>query len=105
MTWIKKLDKTWIGFLTGLIFPAFVFMLYWLFFHHQIGFPKRFIRYLMTGQLLSNVIKMCGLGNLVLFYFGLSYKIDRFTKGIIFSVLVYVALIAYVTYYLEPQLL
>lgn len=105
MTWIKKLDKIWIGFLTGLVFPAFVFMLYWLFFHHQIGFPTRFVRYLMAGYLLSNVIKMCGLGNLVIFYLGLTYKIDRFTKGIIFSVLVYVALIAYVTYYLEPQVI
>lgn len=103
MTWVNKLDKTWIGFLIGLAFPIFMFFLYWLFFHHQLAFPYRFVRYLMTGHLMSNVIKMCGLTNILLFYFGLTYKIDRFSRGIIFSVLCYVALIAYISYYHEPD--
>ena len=61
----------------------------------------RFVHYLLNGQLLSNVIKLCGLGNLILFYFGLNKKIDRFSKGIIASVLVYVALVAYLMYFVE----
>jgi hypothetical protein len=105
MTWIKKLDNIWIGILTGLLFPALMFFFYWLFFHHSISFPQRFIRYLMLGHLLSNVIKICGLGNLLIFYFGLNNKLDRFSKGIIISVVVYVALIAYITYYYEPETL
>lgn len=105
MNWIKKLDNTWIGLLTGLVFPAFMFILYWLFFHHAISFPTRFVKYLMNGHLLSNVIKICGLGNLLIFYLGLNYKIDRFSKGIVISVLFYVLLIAYITYYLEPELI
>jgi hypothetical protein len=100
---LKKLDNVWIGLLVGLLFPGLMFLLYWLFFHHQISFPYRFVRYLMAGYLLSNVIKICGLGNLLIFYFGLTYKLDKFSKGIVFSVLFYVALIAYVTYYHEPQ--
>jgi hypothetical protein len=103
MNRIQKLDKVWIGLLMGMLFPFIMFILYWLFFHHQISFPVRFVRYLMGGNLLSNVIKMCALGNLLLFYFGLSYKIDRFSRGIVFSVLFYVALIAYITYYHEPE--
>jgi hypothetical protein len=103
MNWIKKLDKWWIGLLTGLLFPCVMFVLYWLFFHHSISFPQRFIRYLMNGYLLSNVIKICGLGNLLVFYLGLNYKIDKFSRGIIYSVIIYVALIAYVTYYHEPE--
>ena len=79
--------------------------MYWLFFHSQLSFPQRFLRYLINGYLLSNVIKMCGLGNLLVFYFGLTYKIDKFSKGIVLSVLLYVGLIAYVTYYLEPRYL
>lgn len=105
MNWIKKLDNTWIGLLTGLVFPVFMFVLYWLFFHHAISFPTRFVKYLMNGHLLSNVIKICGLGNLLIFYLGLNYKIDRFSKGIVISVLFYVLLIAYITYYLEPELI
>ncbi|PBQ30387.1 hypothetical protein CNR22_00950 [Sphingobacteriaceae bacterium] len=103
MTWIQKADKWWIGLLAGLLFPAIMFFFYWLFFHHNITFPHRFIRYLKNGYLLSNVIKICGLGNLLIFYLGLNAKIDRFNRGIIISVIAYVLLIAYVTYYLEPE--
>lgn len=104
MNWIQRLDNFFIGILTGLLFPLFLFFCYWLFFHHNMPFPVRFFHYLMNGYLLSGVVKMCGLGNLLVFYFGLHYKIDKFTKGIIVSVFVYLALIAYITYYLEPDI-
>lgn len=105
MTRIEKLDNFWIGLLIGIVFPMIAFFFYWMFFHSQLNFPRGFMRYLLKGYLLSNVIKMCGLGNLLLFYFGLTKKIDKFSKGIIVSVLIYVALVAYVTYYLEPDIL
>lgn len=101
---LYKYDKHWLGLITGLIFPLIMFSLYWLFFHHQISFPMRFIRYLMNGYLLSNVIKICGLGNLLIFYFGLNRKMNKFSKGIIFSVFFYVILVLYVTYYHEPEI-
>lgn len=104
MNWIKKLDSFWIGLLIGVLFPMLLLTCYWLFFYHKLGFPQRFIRYLMMGQMLSNVLKICGLGNLGLFYLGLHYKIDRFNKGVVVSVLVYVALIAYISYYHEQVL-
>ncbi len=102
--WLQKLDNFWRGLLIGIVFPIFIFMLYWLFMYHQISFPKRFIKFLITGQLLSGIIKMCGIANLILFYFGLTKKIDKFTKGIIVSVVIYVGLVAYVTYFLEPDI-
>ena len=101
--WLR-LDKFWIGLVVGLLFPVFMFFLYWLFFHHQIAFPVRFVKYLLNGYLLSNVIKICGLGNLLIFYIGLNKKTDKFSKGIIVSVFFYVAMVAYVTYYYEPEL-
>ncbi|MCU0360740.1 MAG: hypothetical protein MUF75_08490 [Bacteroidia bacterium] len=103
-TWMYKIDSWWAGLLIGLIFPVVIFFLYWLFLHSQINFPVRFIIYLKNGYLLSNVIKLCGLSNLVLFYLSLNKKLDKFSKGIIISVLLYVALVAYVTYYHEPEL-
>ena len=56
-------------------------------------------------SMLSNLIKICGIGNLLLFYFGISKKLDNFSKGIILSVLIYAALVAYVMYYLEPNVI
>lgn len=105
MEWTKKIDNFWIGLLIGILFPTLMFTGYWLFFHHQIGFPKRFVRYLMNGQLLSNVTKICALGNLAVFYFGLQYKIDRFNKGIVVSIVVYILFILYISYYYEPELI
>lgn len=103
MKFIERLDNFFIGLLIGIIFPAIIFWLYWLFRYHQIGFPMRFIKYLMNGYLLSNVIKICGLGNLGLFYLGLNKDLNRFNKGVIVSLVLYVGLIAYVNYYLEPE--
>jgi hypothetical protein len=105
MNWFKKIDNLWVGLLIGLFFPFLMFTFYWLFFYHQINFPTRFVHYLMKGYMLSGVIKICGLGNLIIFYLGLTYKVDKFSKGVVISVLFYVALIAYVTYYLEPELI
>jgi hypothetical protein len=98
-----RLDNFWIGLLAGTVFPMLLFFLYWALFHHQLGFPGRFYHYLRGGDMLSNVIKVCGLGNLLLFYLGLNRKFDNFSKGVIVSVLFYVVLVAYVTYFLEPK--
>lgn len=105
MDWVHKLDNFWKGLIIGLIFPCIVFFFYWMIFHSQLNFPNGFFRYLMNGQLLSNVIKICGLGNLLLFYFGITKRIDKFSKGIITSVVIYTALVAYVSYFLEPTII
>ncbi len=102
---LEKFDTFWYGLIAGLLFPILLFALYWLFAYHQIAFPVRFVRYLMVGQMLSGVIKMCGLGDLLLFYFGLNKKMDKFSKGIITSVLFYVLLVAYVSYFHEPEII
>ncbi|MFN7912374.1 MAG: hypothetical protein ACK5QC_11120 [Bacteroidota bacterium] len=98
-----KLDNVWIGLLIGIVFPMIIYFFIWMFTKSYISFPTRYTNYLINGQLLSGHIKMCGIANLALFYLGLRYKADRFTRGIIFALLVYVALVAYVTYYLEPS--
>ena len=104
MSMSARINTFWAGLLAGFVFPMVLFFFYWMFFHQQLGFPGRFIMYLRGGDMLSNVIKLCGLGNLLLFYLGLTRKYDSFTKGIIVSVLAYVLLVAYVTYYLEPNI-
>ncbi len=103
MEWNERLDKFWIGLTIGLLFPCLCFFLYWLFRFSYIDFPIRFVKYLMNGQMLSATIKMCGLGNLIMFYFGLNKKMDNATKGIIVSVLLYVALVVYISYYYEED--
>lgn len=102
--WMDKINKWWMGALIGLFFPFIIYFFYWALFHHQLNFLFRFTHYLLKGYMLSNVIKMCGLGNLLMFYFGLNKRLDGFSKGIIMSVLFYVAMVAYVSYYFEPEI-
>jgi hypothetical protein len=101
---MQRADKAYIGFLVGLIVPMLVFVLYWLFFYHKMNFPFRFVKYLMGGYLLSNVTKLCALFNLGVFYLGLKYETNRFNRGIIYSLIVYIAFIAYLTFYFEEDL-
>ena len=104
MNWTEKLDSFWKGLVIGLAFPVVIYFIYWLFFHHQI--PLTFhIQRMIQFSMLSNLMKICGIGNLLLFYFGISKKLDNFSKGIILSVLIYAALVAYVMYYLEPNVI
>lgn len=104
MNTLSKLDNFFTGLLAGLITPAIFYALYWLIFHHQMSFPTRFTNYLAKGYLLSSVVQMCGLGDLILFYFSLSKKMNRFSKGIILSMVVYLVLIAYLVYFQETDL-
>ncbi len=101
MSWKEKLDGFWKGFAIGTFFPVFVFFCYWLFMYSYMAFPMRFIKYLIFGDVLSATIKMCALGNLLIFYFFLNAKLNSATKGIIASVFVYLALIIYVMFAIE----
>lgn len=102
MNWINKLDNFWKGLAIGILFPVLCFFCYWLFFHSYMDFPVRFVKYLMFGHLLSNVIKICALGNLLIFYLFLNKHMNKASKGIIVSVLLYVALVFYIMYFHEP---
>ena len=98
---LERHDTFWKGLLIGILFPIILYLLYWLFFHYQIPIRLHIYRLTQFGM-LSNIIKICGLGNLLLFYLSLNRKMDKFSKGIIVSVIVYAALVAYVMYFLEP---
>ena len=94
---LNKLDKKWIGFLVGAVFPAFCFFCYWLFLHSQIGFPESFIKYLRAGEMLQEVCIMCVVTNLLIFYLLLNKKIYDLAKGIIYATFGYVALVLYIS--------
>lgn len=101
MSWYERLDSFWKGLAIGIFFPMLCFFCYWLFLHSYMSFPGRFIKYLIFGQMLSSVIKVCALGNLLIFYFFLNKHMNKATKGVILSVLLYVGLVFYVMYFHE----
>ncbi len=94
---LDKLDKTWIGMLVGIIFPAFLFLCYWLFFHSQLTFPGGFIRYLRNGQMFQEVAIVCTVSNLIIFYLLLNKKAFDISRGMIYSTFAYVGIILYIS--------
>ncbi len=104
MSWTEKLDSFWKGLAIGILFPMFCFFCYWLFLHSYMSFPMRFVKYLIFGQMLSNTIKICALANLLIFYLMLNKHMNKASKGIIASVLIYVGLVFYVMYFHEHAL-
>jgi hypothetical protein len=94
---LDKIDKRWIGFLFGAIFPSLCFFCYWLFFHNQLNFPNGFIRYLKNGNMLQEVAIVCVIANLGIFYLSLNKKIFDFGRGLIIATFLYVGLVLYIS--------
>lgn len=94
---LDKIDKRWIGFLLGVIFPSLCFFCYWLFFHNQLNFPNGFIRYLRNGNMLQEVAIVCVIANLGIFYLSLNKKIFDFGRGLIIATFLYVGLVLYIS--------
>ncbi len=94
---LDKIDKRWIGFLFGAIFPSLCFFCYWLFFHNQLNFPNGFIRYLRNGNMLQEVAIVCVIANLGIFYLSLNKKIFDFGRGLIIAAFLYVGLVLYIS--------
>lgn len=100
-----KIDRFWIGLGIGILSPVFCFMLYWLFVYSYMSFPVRFIDYLLKGNMLSNVIKVCTLGNLVWFYLSMKKNWDAASKGILTSVFLYLIAVLWISYNMEIDLI
>ena len=97
-------NSFWTGFIIGILSPVVCFMLYWLFVYSYMSFPGRFITYLITGNMLSNVLKVCTLGNLIWFYLSMKKNGDAASKGILTSVFIYLIMVLWISYALEIDL-
>ena len=94
---LDKINKQWIGFVFGIVFPAFCFFCYWLFLHNQLNFPNGFIRYLRNGNMLQEVAIACIIASLVVFYISLNKNIFDFGRGLIIAAFLYVGLVLYIS--------
>lgn len=94
---LDKIDKRWIGFLLGAIFPSLCFFCYWLFIHNQLSFPYEFIQFLRSKDMLQEVAILCVIANLAIFYLSLNKKIFDFGRGLIIATFLYVGLVLYIS--------
>jgi hypothetical protein len=61
------LDKSWIGFIAGLIAPSLILWLYYLINYRQLTLAL-FIEYLKVRDIYTPLVSLCVLANLAVFY-------------------------------------
>ena len=102
---LHNIDRLWFGIAIGIICPiicfliAFLFVgngnsfsIFWYNFTHE-AYPYDYNMNSMNNDLKKNILILCLLLNLVVFYLGyFTLKFDKFTKGIVFITLLLVGL-------------
>ncbi|MFL2571656.1 MAG: hypothetical protein ACJ0QL_07265 [Parvicellaceae bacterium] len=102
---LHRLDNVWIGFGTGVLLPIIGFFLIFLFanngnpfsifwynFTHE-AFPYDFQMNSSNNEMKKNILILCLILNLIVFYLGyFTLKFDQFTKGIVAITLLLVGL-------------
>jgi hypothetical protein len=90
----KKLDKTIIGFIAGIIVPPlayFIFCFFSFYGESAIDLLKGYA----SRHLLTHIISLAALANLPLFYGFLRLDSDRSAKGVIAATMIYFLVIAF----------
>lgn len=89
----------WIGMACGLTAPWIMWGIYWLFFQRGLEIQTDDIRYLLNQELMINVFKICCGIDLLLFYIAMNRKMNDFSKGIIWSVMIYALILGFMTFF------
>ena len=80
----NKWDHRQIGFLAGLIAPAITFFIYYLSRYSQLAFSE-FVNTTVIYGVITNIIALCALPNLLIFFFFLNKEYYDSARGIIFA--------------------
>lgn len=84
---MKKMDwdKTWIGFVIGMITPVIVYSLYYL---------------LISGTGIKDInISLCIAANLIPFYIYQKKELDNGLKGVLISTVIWAITIAFLSFF------
>jgi hypothetical protein len=91
-------DKTWIGFLLGIVPPAIAFCIYYLINYSYMTIPG-FINYMRMGDTYTPLISLCVLSNLVPFYILINKEKYAGTKGVLAATFVWAGLVVFLKFF------
>ena len=84
MTSISKFNRVIVGLIPGLIIPIIALLGFYIFKSHVDNFFQ-YVKMIMAMDLLSNVLSLCALPNLILFFLFLSKNYYYGARGVIFA--------------------
>jgi hypothetical protein len=82
----SKYNNMTLGLILGLLLPALVFVLVWAFSDTGGASLRTFFMGLKEGQILTNILSLCTLADLLLFYMFLRKRRYQTVRGIILAV-------------------
>ena len=84
----KYTDTIWFGIVSGLLIPVVSFLMYWKVKHNYMEFNS-FISYLISGDVYTQMMSLCIIPNLALFFIFIQLQYNRAGYGVIASTLLY----------------
>ncbi|MBL4708129.1 MAG: hypothetical protein JKY48_06785 [Flavobacteriales bacterium] len=84
----KKVDKIWVGIVTGIVLPMIVMGIYYLSTYAHLTAPD-FLKKMVFQSILIKLLSLCAIVNLGAFFSFFQTKNDRAARGVIFATLVF----------------
>lgn len=93
----SKLDKTWVGFLTGLLAPVIAMAIYYMINFRHLTLKEFYIE-LTSRDIIGHIISLCALPNLLLFFIFIWLSLYKGARGVIISTFLYAFVIVGIRY-------
>ena len=95
----SKYNNVWLGLALGLIIPFITIIIFSLFKSADNNFIE-FIEFALSISALSNILSLCALPNLAIFYLFLNKELYYSVRGVIFATLILAILVVITRYFL-----
>lgn len=83
----EKIDTLWFGLVAGILVPLLTFIIYWQVKHPYMDI-QAFVQYLIHGNVYTQMMSLCVIPDLALFFIFLQTNKYRGGYGVIFATII-----------------
>ena len=95
----SKYNRLWLGLVLGLIIPITSLFVFSFFKSDVDGFIS-FLELVISISALSNILSLCAIPNLTIFYLFLNKELYYSARGVIFATVIWGGLVVYTRYFI-----
>lgn len=94
----SKYNNIWLGLSLGLAIPVITIFVF-SFFKSDVDNFKSYIEFVWSISALSNILSLCAIPNLAIFYLFLNKELYYSVRGVIFATLIWAVLVVITRYF------
>lgn len=94
----SKYNNLWLGLALGLAIPIITIFIF-SFFKSDVDNFKSYIEFVWSISALSNILSLCAIPNLAIFYLFLNKELYYSVRGVIFATLIWAVLVVITRYF------